>query len=186
MNIHRHVNWRKLTEFPLTRHFSSQEKRIVCCHDKHWATLLAGHCGSEQPHVPAIIIHFPMISGVNEWVSDWANKWAQRRAQAKQVVRSKRFNERCKQMSKCTSEWPSTSSVLLIALNHRAKENRIVCYHEKHWTTLLARPSRWRGSSMGVLKAEAGIFVGLKRFVYWAKGYVFRGKGRVHGVNGCV
>ena len=39
---------------------------------------------------------------------------------------------------------------------------------------------------MGVLKAEAGIFVGLKRFVYWAKGYVFRGKGRVHGVNGCV
>ena len=65
-------------------------------------TLVQKH--SKNSH---LINHCPTSEGVSE-VSERAGKWVQRSAQAKRVVQSKLMSEQSVEMSKWTSEWPST------------------------------------------------------------------------------
>ena len=67
------------------------------------------HCGTKLSRSRNLIIDFPTSLGV----IDQANKWTQRSARAKQAMHSKRMSERCEQMSKWTSEWPSTYVLIL-------------------------------------------------------------------------
>ena len=71
------------------------------------------HYGSKRPDFLLLIIHFPTRLPVSEWASEWAqwSVWPTR------AVWSKQMSERCNWISDRTSEWPSTSSVLLVVLN---------------------------------------------------------------------
>ena len=66
------------------------------------------HCtvGQNQVVLRHLIIHFPMRSGVSEWVSEQVNEWAQWSALEKRAVRIKQMNGRCEQAGERTSEWP--------------------------------------------------------------------------------
>ena len=55
-----------------------------------------------------LINHFPMSKGVSK-MSEQVNEWMQQSMRAKRTGQSKQMSERCEQMSKWTSKWPSTA-----------------------------------------------------------------------------